>query len=505
MSAHELYTLLPLITLSSVILALMMVIAFWRNLKVTCGFTATGLILTIYVLVTSDTATPVMVTPLILIDSYASIFSILIIFASLVVTLISYNYLEKNNPDNSTPEYGNLENNYHPASKEAKQEEFFLLLLLSTLGGMITVCSSHVASFILGLELLSISIYALISYPARGTATLEAALKYLILSGVASAFILFGAALIYAAFGSLAFTDLADSLSGSTGPPNLLAMGGSAMFVAGMGFKLSLVPFHMWTPDVYEGAPAPVAGFVATVSKGAIFLLLLRFFVMTEAYQYEPIVIILSSLAIASMLAGNILALLQNSLKRMLAYSSIAHLGYLMVAFIAGGVLGGRPLAIEAASYFLFAYFVTTLGAFSVITLLSLGSGTRDNDQLEQYRGLFWRRPALATAFTAMMLSLAGIPLTMGFVGKFYLFAAGVQGSLWLLIGALVVGSGISIFYYLRVILVMSSQSEHLETQVHTPFLGSWIIAILTLVLVVFGIYPTPVINVVNQMISTLT
>lgn len=493
MRIEELFYLLPLITLSGVILTLLMIIAFWRNLKACYAYSVIGLIVTLYSIVASQPSDPVMVTPLILMDSYTSFFSAVIILTSLGVTLISYNYLENRGP---------------------LQEEFFLLLLLSTLGALVVISSNHFASFILGLELLSVSIYALISYPAWGLYTLEAALKYLILSGVASAFLLLGIAFIYAATGTLSFPLLSANLSQSTGSPDLIpldlmpldlmVMAGTGLFLAGLSFKLSLAPFHMWTPDVYEGAPAPVTAFIATVSKGAIFILLLRFFVITEAYENQPLVIILSVLAIASMLAGNILALLQNSIKRMLAYSSIAHLGYLMVAFIAGGMAGGRALAIEASSYFLIAYIVTTLGAFSVIAMLSLEDETHDRDQLEYYQGLFWRHPFLATALSAMMLSLAGIPLTIGFIGKFYIFASGVQNSLWLLLGVLIVGSGISLFYYLRVIFTMTLRTKLSETQIRIPIPGGWVLAILTLTLVSLGVYPTPLINAVKQMISSL-
>ena len=185
------------------------------------------------------------------------------------------------------------------------------------------------------------------------------------------------------------------------------------MIVAGFGFKLALVPFHLWTPDVYQGAPAPVTAFVATVSKGAMFGASAALFLRLDGTQHAPVFTVFSILAIASMVAGNLLALLQDNVKRMLAYSSIAHLGYLLVAFLAAGQSGS-----EAITFYLVAYFVTTLGAFGVVTVLSTSAG--DAERLEDYRGLFWRRPALAAVFTAMLFSLAGIPLTAGFVGKFY-------------------------------------------------------------------------------------
>ena len=199
-----------------------------------------------------------------------------------------------------------------------------------------------------------------------------------------------------------------------------MALVGVGLIIVGFSFKLALVPFHLWTPDVYQGAPAPVTAFVATVSKGAMFALLVRYFSVVDLRSHHALVIVFTLLAIASMVVGNLLALLQHNVKRLLAYSSIAHLGYLLVAFLASSVL-----ATTAVTFYLVAYFVTTLGAFGVVTVLS--TGEREAESLDDYRGLVVRRPWLAALFTAMLLSLAGIPLTAGFVGKFYLTVAARQ------------------------------------------------------------------------------
>src|SRR5690606_35499075 len=262
-----------------------------------------------------------------------------------------------------------------------------------------------------------------------------------------SAFLLFGIALVYAETGTLGFAALA-AAAGSA--PGLYCLSGVALLLAGIGFKLSVVPFHMWAPDVYEGAPAPVTAFLAVVSKCAVFALLLRYSLSAGAFGFTGLVAILSAIAVLSMLAGNLLALLQDNVKRILAYSSIAHLGYALVAFLAGGAL-----AVEAVSIYLAMYAITTLGAFAVVAALSRSGAERDADRLEDYAGLFWMRPWLAAAFAAMLLSLAGIPLTLGFIGKFYAVASGVSASLWIPVGALVVGSVISLYYYLRIIVAM--------------------------------------------------
>jgi NADH-quinone oxidoreductase subunit N len=268
-----------------------------------------------------------------------------------------------------------------------------------------------------------------------------------------------------------------------------------ALMITGIGFKLAVVPFHMWTPDVYEGAPAPVTAFVATVSKGALFGLLLRYFREAPATG-GTVFLVFTIIAIASMVVGNLLALLQNNVKRILAYSSIAHLGYLLVAFQAGGLLGGR-----AATFYLTAYFVTTLGAFGVVSVLS--AGDRDADRIEDYRGLFWRRPALAGVLVVMLFSLAGIPLTAGFLGKFYVVAAGAASATWLLLLVLVTTSAIGIYYYLRIIVALYAtetpaiHAEHVEPRMHAT--SRVVLTVLTGVLFWLGIYPAPLLAVIQK------
>jgi len=342
-------------------------------------------------------------------------FSALILFATLVTALLAKDYLN---------------------DREGENEEFYLLLMLSALGALILVSATHLASFLLGLELLGVALYALIAYPERGHLPLEAAVKYLVLSGAASAILLFGFALIYAALGTLSFAGIGGALANVvSSDTQLLILVGTALVFAGIGFKLSLVPFHMWTPDVYHGAPAPVTGFLATVSKGAIFAALLRLFADAQLYQYSSLMLGISLVAIASMLAGNLLALKQNNLKRLLAYSSIAHLGYLMIVLVVFSSAQQTSLAVEASAFYLVAYIVTSLAAFA---LLSIISNAGEADHLDDVQGLFWRQPLLAFLLTVAMLSLAGIPLTVGFIGKFYIFTAGINASLWGLLIALV-------------------------------------------------------------------
>jgi len=474
MTVQDLLAISPFITLTSVILLVMMVIAFARNLVLTTLISALGLGLTfaniVWVAMSFDAQ---QVTPLLRVDAYALIFSGLIVIACFFISLSSHSY---------------------HANRGEKQDEFQMLMLLSTLGGITLAHSSHFGAFILGLELVGVSLYAMISYPTSGQFSLEAALKYLILSGVSSAFILFGIALLFAVTGSLSFSEM--SAAGFSEAP-LFALMGATMILAGTGFKLSLVPFHMWTPDVYEGAPAPATAFLATASKGGIFAVLLRFFIAFDGFQFETLLEGIWWLAILSIIFGNLLAIMQHSIKRLLAYSSIAHLGYLLVAFLAAGVLSGQQLAVEASIFFLIAYFMTTVGAFGVVSIMSGTPADHDNDHVRSYAGLFWRRPILATFFTAMLLSLAGIPLTLGFIGKFYIFAAGVESGLWSLLLAVVIGSGMGLFYYLRLIFTMTRRppGDESSEDIEIPLTGGWAMAAVSLTLVAFGFYPTPVVE----------
>lgn len=479
MNSADLLALTPFLVVATTPVAIMLVIAFYRNHFLTALLTVTGLVLALAAIFLISPMAPRRVTSLILIDGYALFFMALIFGTSLVVSLLSYGYLKKHGGD---------------------REEFYVLLLTAALGASVMVSNSHFSSFFVGLETLNISLYVLIAYLRKRPKGIEASIKYLILAAMSDAFLLFGMALVYAQVGTMDLTqlELLRHMSGKS--PILVA--GLGMLIIGIGFKLAVAPFHMWTPDVYEGAPAPVTAFIATVSKGAIFVVLFRYLTQSNIQAETPLFVVFSVIAIASMFVGNLLALLQSNVKRVLAYSSIAHMGYLLVAFLANGAT-----AITAVSYYLVAYFVTTLGAFGVITVLS--GSEEDADRLEEYRGLAWQRPWLAGVFTAMLLSLAGIPLTAGFMGKFYVMAVGIGSALWLLVTILVINSAIGLFYYLRIIVVIFSAppkdtESHLAPAASVTVGSSIVLAALTLLLVLLGMYPTPVIVLIQETTARL-
>ena len=350
----------------------------------------------------------------------------------------------------------------------------------------------------------------MIAYPEQSRPPLEGAAKYLILSGAASSTMLFGMALIYLTTGTLGFAF--DGGEIARGDKTILALG-QAMLFAGLFFKLSLVPFHMWTPDVYQGAPAPVTGFVATVAKAAVFAVLLRYALDSGLLASEVAQTALIVVAVLSMIGGNLLALLQTSMKRLLAYSSIAHLGYLLIALLVAGAPGGnRALGVETALVYLVGYFLMTLAAFGGVTVLSANGeaaaadeedadSEADADELNAYEGLLWRRPALAAVLAAAALALAGIPLTIGFIAKFYVVAAGVGGAAWTLVWALIVGSAIGVYYYLRIVFALTKR-EDADTEQQPSNTPRWeavtAVLVLGVLVVALGVYPTPLVDLVG-------
>ena len=484
MTVQDLPAILPFIVLSSAAVAVMLSIAIRRSHFVVVLLTLAGFALSLACIALAVPSAPRAVGNLLIIDNYALFFSGLLIAAGLAVAMISQGYLKR---------------------QPARREEFYLLLLLASLGAAVLAAANHFASFFLALELLSVSLYALIGYERRSVLGVEAALKYLVLAGASSALLLFGMALAYAALGTMQFDQMSRLMQAQ--PHGALLPAGLGLIVVGFGFKLALAPFHFWTPDVYQGASAPVSAFIASVSKAGMFALLLRYFAVAEFRNSDALVVTFMLLSVASMFTGNLLALRQDSVKRILAYSSIAQLGYVLVAFLASGLLGAR-----AVMYYLVAYVVTMLGAFGVVAAISGPAGEADN--IEDFSGLAWRRPALAAVMTGSLLSLAGLPLTAGFVGKFYVLLAGVHSGLWLLVVLLAINSALGLFYYLRIVSAMyRSPDERRRRPLLTPpvqriyplpLLGGIALAAILLALVALGVYPSPLVRLIEAVTAGL-
>jgi NADH-quinone oxidoreductase subunit N len=470
MNATDFSASLPLLITSATAIVLMIAIAIRRNHELAAVISLIGVAAALGSLPVAVSAVPRQGTRLLVLDSYSLLYMAILLCATALVFLLAYDYLRR---------------------RQEQPEEFYILVLLATTGAMVLVASRHFVSFFLGLELLSVALYVLISYMRTESTSVEAGIKYLILAASSSSVLLFGLALIYAGSGSMDLSQFSVVMTRTAWPANTFPLlTGLMLVLTGVGFKLAVVPFHLWTPDVYEGAPLPVTAFIATVSKGGMLAFLLRWFHLHGVGPAGAPGLVLSVIAIASMLSGNLLALTQNNIKRILAYSSIAHMGYLLVALLAGGTLGA-----PAATYYFTAYVATILGAFGLMTVLS---GARWEDaSIDDYRGLFWRRPLVAGAFTTMLLSLAGIPLTAGFLGKFYVIAAGASQSRWVLLLTLVVSSTIGLFYYLRIVVAMyaqpgdAGQREDSRT-LPLPLAASFALAALTGLVFLLGIYPAP-------------
>lgn len=476
MTFDDLIPLMPLLVVTATAVVAMVLIGIRRSYVLTAATSITGLLIATVVAASMMSSTNQQVTPLLLIDQYSLFFTLVTCAAAMFIAILSFPYLL------------NLDDH---------REEYYLLLVVATIGAVVMVSSNHFVSTLLGLETLSMSLYGMVAYPVHSENSakfpLEAAVKYLVLSAAASGFILFGMALVYLQTGTLSFASLENL--GTTGLGDSYSIVALLLIVAGMAFKLSLAPFHMWTPDVYEGAPLPATAYLATIGKAAMFVVLLRFVEASDALSFGAVVTVFSLIAGLSILAGNLLALLQDNLKRILAYSSIAHMGYLLIAVIASYFAEGT-ISVEAVTFYLLAYVIMSLGAFGVASVVS--SSDKEFDDISDYRGLFWRQPWLAAIFTAMLLSLAGIPLTVGFIGKFYLFLAGVESGLWVLLAVLIVGSGIGLYYYLRIVYRMLMPVQD-EVEFREAGLSSYgVLAILLILLLVLGIYPTPVMTVIE-------
>ena len=460
MTGTDYYSLTPFLILAMAPIIIMIVISIFRNYEVVYGFSVLSFIAAIASVFYILPVIPHSIQPLFIIDKYSLFFLEIIFISALLVTFLSYDYLKQ---------------------LDGIREEYYIILFTSTLGASLLAVANHFILFFLGIETLTLSLYILIAFEKSKGRSIEAGIKYLVLASVSSAFLLFGMGLIYVIFGTMQFNGIVSAMNNLVKLPPLFIYG-FGMLLVGIGFKLALAPFHMWTPDVYQGAPAPVSSYIATVSKGAVMAVFIRFFFTIRGFENSSIFIVISGIAILSMFVGNLLAVQQKNIKRLLAYSSIANMGYLIII-----LLTGTDKGIQSAIFYLITYFITTIGAFGVISLLS----TKENEaeKIEDYKGLFWKRPWIAVVLTLCLLSLAGIPITAGFIAKFYLIYEGMKAGLIILIFSMIINSVIGLYYYLRVITTMFSPSDKVELPA-VSILGKLTLAIITIGILLLGIYP---------------
>lgn len=390
--------------------------------------------------------------------------------------------------------------------------EYHSLLLFATVGMMLMASGNDMVILFLGLELLSLATYVMAGLRKTDLKSNESALKYFILGSFASAFLLYGMALIYGATASTNITEIAAKI-GTANFPALLLVGG-AMLLIGFGFKIATVPFHVWTPDVYEGAPSPITAFMAAGPKAAGFAAFLRVFVLgfplpvvataATTYLHDSWITALAIMAMLTMVVGNVAAIVQNNVKRMLAYSSIAHAGYAVVGFVGAGVAkttDARDAAITAVAFYLLTYAVTNLGAFAVVTLL--GEKNDRRTEFEDYNGIGFKTPVLAFTLSLFMLSLLGLPLTAGFIGKVLVFRPALEANnplLTIMVVVAVISTAISAYYYLRLIVVMFFKERLTEWE--EPKISNSLAAVLLITVIgVFGLglFSDKVLNIFKQ------
>jgi len=367
--------------------------------------------------------------------------------------------------------------------------EYYALVLLAALGMMLMAAAGDLIIIFLGLETMSIAVYALAGFIRRDPRSNEAALKYFLLGAFSTGFLLYGIALIYGATGTIRLEPIRAALSSGIGTNPLLLLG-LGMMLVGFGFKVAAVPFHMWTPDAYEGAPTPITAFMAVGVKLAAFAGFLRIFMANLGAISTEWTTVLWILAVLTMTTGNVVALVQNNIKRMLAYSAIAHAGYIIVGMAAGSGRGAGG----AILYYLLAYAFTNLGAFAVVVALDRGAET--HDEITDYRGLARDHPGLAAGMALCLLSLTGIPPLAGFVAKFYIFAAALNaGLVWLVVIA-VLNSVVSAYYYVGVIVAMYMQEGGVAVEQMSRRPGLLIsVAVGVAGVIALGVYPQPYIG----------
>jgi len=396
-------------------------------------------------------------------DPLGNFMILTIIFVLALVIIISKDFLKKYN---------------------YRHGEYYSLLFFSALGMMLLISANSLLIAFLGLEIMSIPLYILSGFLKTDSKSKESAMKYFILGAFSTGLFAMGIAFVYGATGSFDLYEIANSgiIENKT-----LMITGLGLILIGLGFKIALVPFHMWVPDVYEGAPTPVVAFMSVTVKVATFVALARIFVLTIDTYSQGLIVILEGLAIVTMTLGNLAAIYQKNIKRMLAYSSIAHAGYMLIALIAAK--SGSYQGIGSLVFYLFAYCIMTFGSFAIVSYYEDKEGQKA--EIEDYSGLAYKRPFIALCLSVFLLSLAGIPLTAGFMGKLYIFGSAIDAGFLSLAIIGVINSLISVYYYLRVIVCMYMKKSELEYSPKIGFATKLAVFICTLLIMVLGIYPS--------------
>ncbi len=460
-SSTDLLASMPLIIISGLALILMMLSATKRkNNNLLIVVALVGLVAVIAAAVYLYPFRIVAYHGMLSSGAFASVATVIFCFACGLTVILSKKYFEQ---------------------QKVMFGELYPLLIFATAGMIMIASAMDLIMIFLGIELMSICVYILAGFFRKRWKSNEAALKYFLLGAFATGFLLYGIALMYGAVGSTNLSVIMKSISGLQQP--FLFWIGSALMLIGLGFKVAAVPFHMWVPDVYEGAPTPISGFMSTGIKAAGFSAIILIFSYSIANRPQQLIDIFAFLSAASMIVGNVMALAQSNIKRMLAYSSVAHAGYMLSGLTGGGMIGAAGVL-----YYLTAYVFMNVGAFGVVSILERSEDK--NVLYDDFNGLWFRKPILALFMAAFMFSLAGIPPFAGFFGKFYVFAAAINGGYtWLAIVG-VVASILSVYYYLRVVVVMFFRDPTATEEIDLTKFGISALAISAVILLIIGMFP---------------
>jgi len=479
-SMIDIYSILPVMIVAGWAL-LLLVVDLWipRNRKgITALLTAVGLAIALGFVLASSGSTILGFNQMVVLDGFASFMQVLFLVSGMAAVALAYDYIQRMNINHG---------------------EFYVLMMFSIAGMMLMSQAYNLLIVFLALELLSIPLYVLAGFARTRLESEEASLKYFLLGAFASGFVLYGTALIFSATGQLDFVGIAAVVSAGSAN-SVLFLIGSALLLVGFGFKVAAVPFQMWTPDVYQGAPTPITAFMSVAVKAAGFAALMRVFLVLFPGLSENLTPILWVMAALTMVVGNVVALAQNNIKRMLAYSAIAHAGYLLMAFVAFGNGEVVRNTIAATLFYLVAYGLTSFGAWALVVVLEreYGKGL----MLDDLSGIGKKYPWLGVAMLIFMLSFAGIPLTMGFWGKFYLFRTAVQAGY---IGLAIIGlltSVASAFYYLRVVVYMFMKPGEPKLEIN-PWV-SFIIGVTALAVLVLSLMPWTILELASRAVLLL-
>ena len=474
-SSSDFYYILPeLVLTAGTLLVLLFELIFPRRDGLAFSITMATIVVTGGILLSFAGVDVMASRGLLAIDGFALFFKVIFLVSAAVTIMMSAPYLRV---------------------EGARAGEYYFLVLCATLGMMFMASGVDLITLFIGLETMAISFYILAGYLKPSHRSNEAAIKYFLLGAFSLGILLYGMSILYGLTGTTNLREIAVAVAAQE-RSSLLALA-LILVAAGMGFKIAAVPFHMWAPDVYEGAPTPVTAYLSVGSKAASFAMLLRILVEGLPALAPDWEVLFAAIAVVTMTVGNIAAITQSNVKRMLAYSSIAHAGYVLV-----GVVAWRGRGVEAALIYLWVYLFMQLGAFVVVTLLR----RRDvmGDELKDMSGLYFRNPVAAVAMLVFMLSLGGIPPTAGFIGKMWVFGAAIDaGFVWLAVIG-VVNSAISIFYYIRVVVFMWIKEEVMGSPIRLTPAIAVALAIAVVGSVLFGLYPEPLFEQAQEAAATL-